>query len=273
MNKIIEKITAQNFLDLKSAFENSKDIFWDQENNKLIHPGEYGTYRERLLKKWLRMYIPKNFDISSGFIINSENKISSQCDIIIYNKDITPHIENSEKQSFYPIESVIAIGEVKSTINTPKDLNNALKKLSKLKKFRKIKDKHRVHKSVFNDEFNIEKNPFHNVFTFLICYKFNFDYRLDIVNYENIEHYYHHNVILSLTDGIANYATSKTGNLGFPFSGSEKHYQHFCKNKNSDLPPHIKIFLTTLNTAMFFTTQLEIDMAFYLDDDSVSIVE
>lgn len=45
--------------------------------------------------------------------MNSENKISTQCDIIIY--DINHKTEN---QKFFPIETVIAVGEIKSDLHS-----------------------------------------------------------------------------------------------------------------------------------------------------------
>jgi hypothetical protein len=133
------------------------------------------------------MYVPKIYDKSSGFVINSDNKIGFQCDIIIYQKDITPHIENFDNQNFFPIESVVAVGEVKSTINSPSDLNKYLIKLSELKKFRKITNNHRVYRNIFNDKFEILENPFHNIFTFITCHKFNFKYNLKTIDYGDID--------------------------------------------------------------------------------------
>lgn len=43
MNHIIKNLTIQNHRNFKFSFENTKEIFWDKEEKKLIHPGEYGA--------------------------------------------------------------------------------------------------------------------------------------------------------------------------------------------------------------------------------------
>lgn len=267
MNEIIRNLTIENYLNLKAAFANSKKIFWSEEKSKLIHPGEYGSYREELLKRWLRMYIPKNYDISSGFIINHEGLISHQCDIVIYNKNITPHIETIDKQTFFPVETVIAVGEVKSDINSSRELNDYLIKMSSIKRMRLSVEPPRIYQSVFGGEFDIAANPYFNVFTFLICNKFNFRFDVNEINYNGIERIFQHNMILSLEDGLSSYVTKEgTPNLEIPFMPDKELNYYYSASDKKDLPSHIILFLVNLNRAMFFTTQLEIDMTFYLTD-------
>jgi hypothetical protein len=47
------------------------------------HPGEVGSGREEILRRFLRDYLPKRFDVSSGFVFDSEGNISRQLDIIV----------------------------------------------------------------------------------------------------------------------------------------------------------------------------------------------
>ena len=136
MNKLFKNITLENYNELLQSYERSKEIFWDADNSKLIHPGEFGEYREDILKRFLGLYIPEEFGISSGFVITSSGLISNQCHIIIYDKSKTPRIQNFENQRFFPIETVLGIGEVKSTISSMAELNKYLQKLSKLKELR-----------------------------------------------------------------------------------------------------------------------------------------
>lgn len=264
MNEIFRNLTIENLLNLKASFTNSKKIFWSKENNRLFHPGEYGSYREELLKKWLRMYVPRKFDISSGFVINAEGKVSTQCDIVIYDRSVTPHIETIDDQNFFPVEAVVAVGEVKSEISSCAELNKYLLKLSELKKLRQSNFTQRVYSSMFKDKFDISKNSYHNIFTFLICHKFNFNFSLKDLNYDNIEAKFKQNLILSLEDGIINYQDRNTPNVAYPFNGEHVLQHHFRRSDDSELSNHIILFLTALNTAMFFTTILEIDITHYL---------
>ena len=82
---------------------NSKALFFD-DNGELIHPGEFGMYREKICIDLLRNVVPMRLDFGTGFIIDSKGNVSHQCDIVIYDANNTPLIENNEKQRFYPIE-------------------------------------------------------------------------------------------------------------------------------------------------------------------------
>lgn len=235
MNDVIRNLTIQNFENLKSAFDYSKKIFWNEEKNRLVHPGEFGVYRELLIHNWLRLYIPKKYGISSGFIINSENKISTQCDIIIYDIYHTPQIQTEENQNFFPIETVLAVGEVKSDINTFSDLKKFVEKLSEVKKMRSEVKKPKPYFKPFPGNFDLEKNPYDNVFTFLVCNKFHFDPIGQKFNV-NIDKIHRPNLILSLNDGLINYE-SQIGfpNLSFPFIHKNELMPTFIKNDGKNL--------------------------------------
>lgn len=267
MNDIIRNLTIQNFENLKASFDYSKKIFWDEEKNKLIHPGEFGSYREKIIHDWLRLYVPKKYGIASGFVINSANKISTQCDIIIYDVSHTPQIQTKENQNFFPIETVLAVGEIKSDINNFAELKNYVEKLSQFKKMRNEVIKPRPYYKHIPGDFDLNKNPTDNIFTFLICNKFNFNPLNKNFNI-NIDKRHRHNLILSLTDGLINYTSpEKTANLWFPFINESELIPTFTKYNGTDFPNHIISFLTSFIMGLKFTTLLEIDMTYYLSDD------
>ncbi|WP_369014885.1 DUF6602 domain-containing protein [Flavobacterium anhuiense] len=267
MNDIIRNLTVQNFENLKASFDYSKKIFWDEEKNKLIHPGEFGSYREKIIHDWLRLYVPKKYGIASGFVINSRNKISTQCDLIIYDIHHTPQIQTDENQKFFPIETVLAIGEIKSDINSFTDLKKYAEKLSEIKKMRsEVKNPKPYYKHIPGN-FDLDKNPQDNIFTFLICNKFNFDPTGKNYNIDT-DKKHRTNLILSLTDGLINYTSTKGApNLWFPFLDESELIPTFIKNNNKNSPDHVILFLTSLIMAIKFTTLLEIDMTLYLTDE------
>lgn len=191
-------------------FQNSsKKMFYDAEG-KLFHPGEFGTYREKICIDLLRNVVPRRLDIGTGFIIDAEGNVSTQCDIVIFDSDNTPLLENEERQRFYPIETVVAVGEVKSTLKKS-ELKNALIKLSKVKKMRDTlrganlfvyRDSALFSRSIVFDA-GTERQD--GLFTFLICDKLDFqnDSLVDEFGelYQDIDRLYWHNFILSLSDG------------------------------------------------------------------------
>ena len=63
-NKIFKAILSEKIERFKWAFQQtSKEIFWDEKSGDLIHPGEFGSYRESICKDYLRLIIPSRLEI------------------------------------------------------------------------------------------------------------------------------------------------------------------------------------------------------------------
>lgn len=155
INTLVEsqlRIFAQNYKSTAYA------VFYNEEDKKLRHPGEYGALRESLVRELLSNFLPEIYGISHGFIISPDGTVSNQCDIIIYYKPFTPVIRTPEAQRFFPVESVVAVVEVKSDIDSG-TLRNALTKLVKVKQMRaKLREPAIARR---NSNVKIEYNPHH----------------------------------------------------------------------------------------------------------------
>lgn len=82
------------------------------------HRGSKGRVRERSLERHLEKILPYRFGLGHGEIRSSNGSISTECDLIIYDKLNCPIIFNDEETQVFPIESVYAIIEVKSWVST-----------------------------------------------------------------------------------------------------------------------------------------------------------
>jgi hypothetical protein len=170
---------------------------------------EFGAYRERLCAGFLRSYLPTNLRIGSGFLINKNDEVSTQCDLVVYDPKYTPLVEDAEHRRFFPVESVVAIGEVKSTLSK-KEFLTALVKLSRVKRLRDVEDKSPVRRV---DSLLLEEvgHHFDDVVSFLICEKLSFelnDLTAIVSNHydmENVSIRDRHNLVLSIEDGILCY--------------------------------------------------------------------
>lgn len=111
---IFRNIIEQKIDVFASTFGNDANKLF-KKDSKLIHPLEYGMYRERCAKELLSFICDRSMAISDGFMISSENHVSTQCDIIMYQRDIMPIIDNGIT-NFFSVEIVGCIGEVKSTL-------------------------------------------------------------------------------------------------------------------------------------------------------------
>jgi hypothetical protein len=244
MNKVFKTIFDQRINEFEFDFKEScNTLYWSEEEKKLVHPGEYGIYRENSCKNLLRFILPDSISIDSGFIISSSGAISTQCDIVLFDRTNTPILRSKEHQNFFPAETLIGIGEVKSVLSKTK-LKDSLIKLSKNKAIRESLDNESV-RSIDGNRvvgFNAKTIITHMPISFLICEKFSFniDNLVDEFEelYKGIELRNRHNLILSIDDGVFLYADNiaegEVGRSAFPYpiNGGTKMKNYHFSNKS-----------------------------------------
>lgn len=113
---------------------------------KHAHYPSIGRYKEKLLSKTISEYIPKNFEVGTGFVLfptepepNTINNpdfdqlnmgahiLSKQCDIIVYDSNEFPIVFRDDDFVVVRPESVKSIIEVKGSIKR-KEINSILEK-------------------------------------------------------------------------------------------------------------------------------------------------
>ncbi len=117
---------------LKSIFDNLELSLKNEMNIKIQHNLEDGKYREYLVKRILSKIVPSKYEITNGFIIDSENNKSDEMDIIIYDKSYVPPFFD-ETYTVVPIEAVIAVIQVKTDL-TWDQFEKAIKNLNSIDK-------------------------------------------------------------------------------------------------------------------------------------------
>ncbi len=218
-SKVFQQIFERHITQFVGLYSEDSTAIFKDEKNKLIHPGEYGKYREESCKELLRLLLGKEVSVSDGFVITSDDQISTQCDIIVYNSNVSPFIADGIAKMF-PAEEVRMIGEIKSTLSR-QDFIDALRKMAENKK--KIIDG-RDNTGVC--QHGRQSETYNTVASFLICNKL--DFVFDKLTYEEIysgiDRKYWHNSILSVEDATLSYLLK--------FSDfSEKIQNEFRKNK------------------------------------------
>lgn len=261
MHMKIDKFTE----DFKGA---SRALFYDKKEEKLIHPGEFGTYRERIVVELLKSFLPKEYECGTGFIVNNCNEISTQCDIIIYS-NYTPLFSDNENARFFTVETCAAVGEVKSILGK-KDFKEALIKLSNIKKIRSHISQPYILKSQFSD-YNPLINHSDQILTFLICERL--DFGIDEIE-EEINQIYHdenispsnrHNMILSLDDGLfTHYEVIDSENVTIQYPVLAGNTLHSLRVYGEDKYNYIKLFMAHTYNAIIDTTILLPEMTIYM---------
>lgn len=107
-----------NLTETFSAINEQMIIDFEKKTNQLEHLGDRGVARENVLKDFLEQYLPKKYAISKGEIVDSEGNRSKQCDLIIYDHLSCPILYVSKDSQIFPAESVYAVIQVKSVLNT-----------------------------------------------------------------------------------------------------------------------------------------------------------
>lgn len=86
----------------------------DRINDLIDHPQVKGNYREYLLKSVLKKYLPKKYDVGTGFIIGCPR----QCDILIYDCiNYFPIFKEDDLIVIHP-KAIRAVIEVKTSLNS-----------------------------------------------------------------------------------------------------------------------------------------------------------
>ena len=184
-----------------ATFQNDGNALFKNERNALIHPGEYGMYREQRFRALLQSFLTRDNAVSDGFIISSvDDHVTTQCDILVHNALAMP-LTDGGLGKFYPVEDIHAVIEMKSNLDLP-SLKEALRKLAKVKM---IGDERQNPSNIkYADFLNHDTIP-----TYLVCNKLTIKDLKTIdfaAIYDGIDRKYWHNAILSVEDGVFSYA-------------------------------------------------------------------
>ena len=110
----------------------------DQVYDLLSHPGEKGRAIEAVFKGLVRSILPQRYASGTGFVTNSANAESTQTDLVIYDQHWNAPICLIGDVSIFPIESVYAVAEIKSTLRKT-EIDEAMKSLGRLRKLKEAK--------------------------------------------------------------------------------------------------------------------------------------
>ncbi|MCC7469701.1 MAG: hypothetical protein IT284_01005 [Bacteroidetes bacterium] len=238
-------------------------------DGKLMHPGEFGASREDISKKFIEGVVPSSKTIKTkGFILNSNNETTSEQDLIIYSTSDTP-VLTLENTNFLPVETVVSVGQIKSVIQTKKDLKLILDNLVKVKMVRD----NMGHGSVIWRVQNIggpdnyySDNAFDQIFTFVICEKINFTITAEEINElydEDVKDYLKHNLILDISNGLYGYQIKKEDPfIAIPYVKDGKTMPVLVGTKDEW---HLKQFLTNIHIHTSANTIFHPEMARYIN--------
>ena len=83
----------------------------------IAHAGTKGTVNEDHWIEVFRAYLPKRYEVATGFVIDSLGNRSQQIDLVVYDKHYTPTLLDQQNHRYIPAEAVYAVFESKPHID------------------------------------------------------------------------------------------------------------------------------------------------------------
>lgn len=106
-----------NLPELFAGLQRELETTLALDRELVSHPGAKGNEAELQWSGFLDRYLPARYQVSKGFIVDSQDRMSDEIDIVIHDRQYSPFILHREGTRFIPAESVYAIVEVKQTID------------------------------------------------------------------------------------------------------------------------------------------------------------
>lgn len=207
----------KNFDTFEYVDDLGKDLVRDFEKaGKTTHPHSVGEGREKSAINKLKDILPSGIGVGSGFVIDSFGNVSSQCDIVIYEKDLCIKFNSDDDRNcYYNCESVIAVGEVKSNLNK-RDLEDSINKFKKIRNLKRKIENPRNFRNYLSkltaygaesQSYNQNLKCLDQIFTFILCNSFMINYKniIEIIK-ENENIYEYPNAIVSIDGMLIGYS-------------------------------------------------------------------
>jgi hypothetical protein len=125
------KTTMQRTIIQKDASNIIKSFVERASDLQLKHGLTEGQLKELFLNDVLKLFLSQQFDVGTGIISNHKGEESAQTDLVIYDMRLTPPFIHKRGIGVYPVESVMATIEVKTTLGGD-DFKKAAKDAAKL---------------------------------------------------------------------------------------------------------------------------------------------
>ncbi|MEH6505989.1 MAG: DUF6602 domain-containing protein [Sulfitobacter litoralis] len=82
-------------------------------SSSIGHAPTIGSVNEDHWITVFRTYLPKRYEVATGFVIDSRGARSDQIDLVIYDKHFTPTLLDQQSHRYIPAEAVYAVFEAK----------------------------------------------------------------------------------------------------------------------------------------------------------------
>jgi hypothetical protein len=104
---------------LRTAFSSDQECLLAKlrSSARILHDGDRGEVNEQYFIDFLRMYLPNRYTVEKAMVLDSHGCVSDSIDVVVFDRQYTPCLLDSEKHRYVPAEAVYAIFECKPTID------------------------------------------------------------------------------------------------------------------------------------------------------------
>jgi hypothetical protein len=121
-------IVSQYWAGVLQRLEAEVDVF----SELIRHEGERGRENEAALGRILSSFVPRRYGVGSGLLIDAHDSYSRQTDLVVFDQSDEPSALAQTTQLLFPVESVLASIEVKTTLRKEDVEDCTAKQLSML---------------------------------------------------------------------------------------------------------------------------------------------
>lgn len=116
--KALSKANGKAFLQKAFASEQRKlAANLQASSDSITHNGDMGEVNERYFIETLRRYLPDRYKVEKAIILDSNGGTTDSIDVVVFDRQYTPTLLDSEKHRYVPAEAVYAVFECKPTIH------------------------------------------------------------------------------------------------------------------------------------------------------------
>ena len=109
----------QGKLFLQSAFSTEQKILETllRSSERIKHQGDKGEVNETYFIDFLRSYLPNRYTVEKATVMDCRGQTSDSIDIVVFDRQFTPTLLDSNRHRYIPAESVYAVFECKPKID------------------------------------------------------------------------------------------------------------------------------------------------------------
>lgn len=104
---------------LRSAFASETDCLASQlaSSDRIVHAGDRGEVNEQFFIDTFRRYLPNRYTVESAHVLDSHGNVSDSIDVVVFDRQYTPTLLDSDKHRYVPAEAVYAVFECKPLVD------------------------------------------------------------------------------------------------------------------------------------------------------------